>query len=312
MSALPFLDAAAVTRALSFADAIAALEGALRDGLDPAAALPRQAVPVSAGELLLMPAEAAAGVGVKIASVAPGNPGLGRERIQALFLLMDAATLTPRALLDGTALTTLRTPALSAVAAAHLAAPGPARLVLFGSGPQAWGHAHALAAVRELEDVVVTGRSGERAERLAARLRAEGFPARAGSAADVSGASLIACATTARAPLFDAGLVREDAVVLAVGSHEADAREVPAALVGRAQVVVEDAATALREAGDVILAIAEGELAADALVPLAALVRGEVAAERGRPRFFKSVGMGWQDLVTAQAAVEAAAGTAPA
>jgi ornithine cyclodeaminase len=56
--------------------------------------------------------------------------------------------------------------------------------------------------------------------------------------------------------VFDSGLLRDDVVVVAVGSHEPDARELDGRLLGRASVVVEDVATALREAGDVVLAIA--------------------------------------------------------
>jgi ornithine cyclodeaminase len=95
--------------------------------------------------------------------------------------------------------------------------------------------------------------------------------------------------------------VAEEAVVVAIGSHEPEAREVDERLAGRATVVVESRASALREAGDVIQAIAAGALAEDDLVPLAALVRGEASAAPGRPRLFKSTGMAWEDLVLAAA-----------
>jgi ornithine cyclodeaminase len=114
----------------------------------------------------------------------------------------------------------------------------------------------------------------------------------------------LVCATSARSPVFDSALVRDDSVVIAVGSHEPDARELDAALLGRATVVVEDVATALREAGDVILAIAEGALAADDLVPMRDLLTGAIEPPRNRPLVFKSVGMAWQDLVVATAVVD--------
>jgi ornithine cyclodeaminase len=94
---------------------------------------------------------------------------------------------------------------------------------------------------------------------------------------------------------------------VAIGSHEPDAREVDERLAARATVVVESRASALREAGDVIQAIEAGALAADALVPLAALVRRDARPAPGRPRLFKSTGMAWEDLVVA-AAVHARAG----
>lgn len=302
---LPWVDA---DRLLStgFAAAVDALEAALADGLDPAADPARISVPLDHGEFLLMPSQGPGVAGVKVLTVAPGNPERDLPRIQAVYLLCDAETLTPRALLDGSALTTLRTPALSAVAARHLAPSGPARVVVFGSGPQAWGHVHALAAVRELADVVITGRSAARAEELAERLRTEGVAARAGSASAVAEATIIVCATTASEPVFDGALVGDDAFVVAVGSHERDRREVDGELVGRSQVVVEDVATALREAGDVVMAIEEGHMDAAGLVPLAEMVRGAASVDRTRPRVFKSVGMGWEDLVVAAACVTAA------
>jgi ornithine cyclodeaminase len=85
--------------------------------------------------------------------------------------------------------------------------------------------------------------------------------------------------------------------VIAVGSHEPHVRELDAALLARATVVVEDPATALREAGDVILAVHEGALTPADLVGLADLVRAPRVG--AAPRVFKSVGMAWQDLVVA-------------
>lgn len=300
MSAAPrFVSADEVFASVDFGQAVAAIDAALLAGLDPAAGSPRSIVDVQNGQLLLMPAEGAGFTGVKLASVAPGNPDHGLERIQAVYLLMDSDTLTPLALVDGTAITTLRTPAVSAVAADHLAAPGAAELVVFGSGPQAWGHVQALRAVRRLDRVTIVARNSERAEALAARLRGEGLQAGVGDTAAAASATLIVCATTASEPVFDGTLVRDDACVIAVGSHEPTMRELDSVLMARSQVVVEDRATALREPGDVIVPVAEGVLDAAALVPLADLVTGRVPADRSRPRVFKSVGQGWQDLVVA-------------
>ena len=305
MTALPWFDADRVFAAVGFPAAIDALESALAGGLDPGGDPARVPVPLEHGEFLLMPSEGAGFAGVKVVTVAPDNPAHGRPRIQAVYLLCDSETLTPRALLDGTALTTLRTPAISAVAARHLAPHGPARLVVVGSGPQAWGHVHALAAVRELADVVIAGRSPSRAGALAERLRGEGFPARAGVAGDVDAATIVVCATTATEPVVDGTLIEPGTLVIAVGSHDPRKRELDGGLVGRSQVVVEDPATALREAGDVIMAIEDGHADAAALVPIADVVRGVASVDRDRPRVFKSVGMGWEDLVVAAACVTA-------
>jgi ornithine cyclodeaminase/alanine dehydrogenase-like protein (mu-crystallin family) len=242
--------------------------------------------------------------GIKVVTVAPGNPARGLPRVQASYLIFDADALTLVAVLDGTALTALRTPAVSvaAVRPRLLAASGPLRLAVFGAGPQAHGHVATLAAVlrphRSLASVTHLVRDPRRARPVdGADVVALDSP----RADDVlRAADVIVCATSARTPLFDADLVADTAVVIAVGSHEPDAREVTAALCARATVVVEDVATALREAGDVCLALDEGALRTHELVPMRDVVTGHTRPAPERPLLFKSVGMSWQDLVTAE------------
>ncbi|WP_030768073.1 NAD(P)-dependent oxidoreductase [Streptomyces sp. NRRL F-2664] len=299
---------AAALGPVAAADALAA---ALRGGVDPESCPRRSAIAVpGVGELLLMPAASGAYAGVKIAGVAPGNPARGLLRITGSYFLLDGPTLRPLALLDGAALTALRTPAVSALALRYLAPAGrPLRLVLFGSGPQAYGHVQAVCAEHEVAEVVVIARDRERAERLAAHARTLGSAARTGTPQDVAGADLVVCCTTAREPLFDGRLVRPGAVVVAVGSHEPTARETDTALVRRAAVYVESRAAALREAGDLLVPEAEGAIGPGHITgTLADLVAGRLpgGVERGCPQLFKSVGMAWEDLAVAVALYEAA------
>ena len=301
----PWITGAEIFRRVGFRAAARAIDEALAGGLDPARDFDRGILDLDHGQLLLMPAQAARFAGVKVATVAPGNPALGRERIQGVYLLLDAATLGPVAILDGAALTTLRTPAVSAAAANHLAPAGIDRMVVFGSGPQAWGHIEAMRGIRGIGQVTIVARNLGRAEDLAARVRESGQAAGVGTAAHIGDAQLIVCATTARTPLFDGTLVPDDSCTVAVGSHEPDARELPSALIARAQVVVEDAAVALREGGDVIIPIEEGVVAAGSLVPFRSIVTGRIPVDRGRPRVFTSSGMSWEDLVVATAVFQA-------
>jgi ornithine cyclodeaminase/alanine dehydrogenase-like protein (mu-crystallin family) len=309
VSELLVLDAAAVERALEMPAAIDAVREALRAGLDPEADPARAVAPVEHGQLLLMPAQWGRFAGVKLATVAPANPERGLPRIQGAYLLLDAETLTPLAVLDGAALTTVRTAAVSAVAVDLLAEKDAARLVVFGSGPQARGHLAALRTIRPIRQVVVVGRHAGRARAFAAAAAAAGLEARVGEAADVAGADLVVCATTARTPLFDGSLLGPDTTVVAVGSHEPEAAEVDTTTVCGSTVVVEARSTALREAGDVVGPVRAGLLDPDSLLGLASLVRG-TPVPSARPRLFKSVGMAWEDLVLA-AATYAAAGADP-
>ena len=227
-----------------------------------------------------MPSEAPTATGIKVVTVAPDNPTHGLPRIQAAYLLFDPETLALRAVLDGTALTTLRTPAVSVAAVLPWLPSRPLRVAVIGAGPQATAHVSTLAAVRPLESATYLVRDPSRTPLAAVGLgssQADGV---------LRSADVVVCATSARTPVFDSRLLRDDAVVVAVGSHEPDARELDAALLGRATVVVEDVATALREAGDVVLAIAEGALTSRDLVSMR-----DVADRRGRRTRRRSAGL---------------------
>lgn len=296
---LPFLSADEVRSQIDPDTARGLIERALLEGFDPAADPARQSVDAGAGHLLLMPSSLGQSVGVKIASVSPENPAKGLPRIQALYLLMDAETLTPRLLVDGSALTVIRTPATTAVAVDRLADADASRLVVFGSGPQAVDHVVAFSKIRDLTDIRLVGRNPERAAPAIDRLAELGIVASLGMADDVENADIVLCATSAKDPVFDGNLIADGACVAAMGSHEPDRRELPGDLLGRSLVVVEDRETALREAGDVILAAAEGNLDTDSLRGLADLVRGDLVRDLTRPNVFKGTGMSWQDLAVA-------------
>ena len=278
---LPFIAAAGVEQRVGAAQAADALEAALLAGLDPEADPPRGVVELDRGQLLVMPSAAARQPVVKLVTVG------GEPRVQGICVVFDRATLAPVAVVDGIAVTNLRTAAVSALAVRHLAVPDARRLLVFGRGPQARAHATAMRAIRPFEQVDMVGRE------------------RAGVDALVAAADVICCCTTAREPLFDGARVADHATVVAIGSHEPEARETDDALAARSTVVVESRTSALREAGDVILAIESGATTREELVTLAELVRGEADPAAGRPRLFKSTGMSWEDAVVAGALLDA-------
>lgn len=298
-----YVDAATIAASLPPEAAVEALLAGLRGDVDPAADVPRSHVPVEQGDLLLMPAQSAGSVGVKLATVAPGNPARGLPRISAAYVLFEAATLRLTNLLDGVALTNLRTPAVSVAAVKPWLdrLDGPLRVVAFGGGPQGLGHLQTVAAVHEIAESAVVVRQPDRVGLPESLSRTRVLPVDDPSVSGLLGeAHLVVCATTARTPLFDSRLLGDRAIVVAVGSHEAEAREVDAAFCSRACVVVEDRQTALRECGDVVQAIAEGALGPDDLLPMREVARGS-RAPADEPVFFKGSGMSWQDLVVAEA-----------
>ncbi|GAA3060833.1 MULTISPECIES: ornithine cyclodeaminase family protein [Actinomycetes] len=295
---LPLISAEEVRRQITPDRARELIEGALVDGYDPAGDPARQHVEAGSGHLLLMPSAVGRWVGVKVASVAPDNPRQGLPRIQAVYVLMDAETLTPRALVDGAGLTSLRTPATTAVACDRLADPEASHLVVFGSGPQAMEHVEAVARIRQIRSVKLIGRNEGRARVALDQLSERGHRATAGRPKDVAEADIVVCATSSADPVVENSWIRAGAFVAAVGSHQPTRRELPGQLLSRSLVTVEDRETAFREAGDIVLAHCEGLLPREGenLWDLAAVVRGEVTRRQDCPNIFKGTGMSWQDL----------------
>ena len=286
--------------------AIDVLETAFRT-LDPGTGPLRTSLETPAGSLLMMPAFGEAGVGVKLVTLTSSNPGRGLPYIQAGYVLFDTVTQSPEAVLDGTALTALRTAAVSGLATRHLAREDATRLVVFGAGVQARAHLEAMCAVRPVTELVVVSRSPGPAGSLVQAGLERGLAARAGSPGSVAEADLICTCTTSGEPLFDGSLLASGVHVNAVGSHRPDARELDTETVRRGRVVVETREVALAEAGELAIPIAEGAIGrAHVVADLAATVRGAgVRRSTDDLTVFKSVGMAFEDLIVARAIVDA-------
>jgi len=188
---------------------------------------------------------------------------------------------------------------VSAAAADLLAPEECEHMVIFGYGPQAWGHVEALRSIRDIKRITLVARNMDRAQVLADQVTESGIPTTVGSADDVKDAQLIVAATTAREPVFDGSLAPIDSCVMAVGSHELDARELDSGLIARSQVIVEDIGHVQIEGGDIMMAIGDGAITLDHVSTIRELVTGAVEVDRTRTRVFKSSGMPWEDLVIA-------------
>ncbi|OFR86501.1 ornithine cyclodeaminase [Micrococcus sp. HMSC067E09] len=322
-SQLPYVHGPALRSALSPTVAVEALERALREGLDPETDAPRTRVETATGMLMQMPSTRGEEVGTKLLTLTPENADADLPVIQGVYVLFGGAEQAPRAVLDGIELTNLRTSSVSALGARLAGAvpagssatgssdtPGTttaaAHLVLFGTGVQAWEHAVTFCDVLEVERITVVGRSAEKAQALAARITDElGVSAEAGDEEAVAEAGVVVTCTASTSPLFDGALVRDDAVVVAMGAHTPDTRELDDALLARGQVVVESRDSALREAGEVVLGMESGAVAERELVTFADLATGRARRKAGVPAVVVTTGMPWQDLVVASAVMDA-------
>jgi ornithine cyclodeaminase len=206
--------------------------------------------------------------------------------------------------LDGDVLTRLRTPAGSAVAIRHLAAPRAETAALIGAGRQAWTHLQMLAAELPLREVRVHNRHAEPAAALVHRAVAAGIPARHAPTVDraVDGADVVVTVTRATEPLFSVDVLSPSALVCAVGATKYDRCEIGADVVEAcAAVVCDDVAGSRVECGDLIQAERAGRFDWDRAIELHAVCAGTVDVPRAgdAPVLFETQGVALQDVAAA-------------
>lgn len=305
---LTYIDSEELFKLVPPAAAVDALREALRGGFDPEHDSKRTSADLPTGQMLLMPSGLPEAAGIKVLTLKEDNPEAGLPMIQGQYLLFDGPTLTPTAVVDGEGVTNLRTPALSLAGVKEYvveraqANGGQLKVVIFGTGVQARYH--------QLTVNDVLGNDAQAQFTFISRSKPEGDNAlspwaQAGSdeaLAALSEADLVLCCTTSPTPIVEADQVREDAIIVALGSHTTTNRELSGELVGSAQVIIESRDSAEREAGDVTLAIEDGHLSWEDTHLFKDVVSGTTTLDPSRRIIFKTTGMPWEDLVLAQAA----------
>ncbi|HMK87184.1 MAG TPA: ornithine cyclodeaminase family protein [Steroidobacteraceae bacterium] len=307
------LDAFAIAARLDRRALIDALDAAFREPYEvPArvryqvkAALPGDA----AGTLLVMPAWRVGGaLGIKLVTVFPENTRKGLPTVAATYLVLDATTGAPRALLDGGEITARRTGAASALASRYLSRSEASRLTMVGTGRLAPHLIESHAVVRPIREVRIWGRRLERARSLAASLARPGWSVEGTDdlEAAVRWADIISCATLSRRPLVRGAWLEAGQHVDLVGAFTAEMCEVDDEAIARSELYVDTREGALDESGEIIGALARGVIDDGAVrAELKDLASGAFA--RSSPAaitLFKSVGTALEDLVAAELALE--------
>ena len=269
------------------------------------------------GSLLIMPGlrEGASGATVKLVTVMPANASRGLPTIHALIAWFDAETGRPVALLDGAAVTAMRTGAASGVGTRLLARADAESLAVIGAGAQAEWQVRAVLAARPIRRVLVVARDLGRTSAFVARMSAEiEVPVEAASDVEtaVRGADVICCATTSMEPVFDADWVAPGAHVNGIGAFRLGMVEIPPQLFGRASVVAVDSRhAALAEAGDLVASIERGIISEDGLVEIGSVAEGWAGSrDPDAITVFKSVGLAIQDVAAAELIVSRLLGAA--
>jgi ornithine cyclodeaminase len=243
--------------------------------------------------------------GVKLVGVFPGNLAKGMDAHQGAVILSSGETGEPRAFVNASAVTAIRTAAVSGVATSTLAREDAGDLALVGASVQAETHLRAMACVRRLRRVRVASRDPSRARAFAERQGAVfAFPIDAVATVEdaVRGADLVVTATSSAVPVLRRDWVSAGTHINAIGASLRDRREVDGATVAAASLFVDRRESAENEAGDYLLALREG-----------AIREGHIRAELGevllgrRPgrtggdeiTLFKSLGLAVEDLAAA-------------
>ncbi len=292
MQKLSLLDEEQVRAVLSYEELIPAIRQALKDFSAGRVQQPVRAiipVPSYGGWFGVMPAVYGTVMGAKMVTFYPGNAKLQKHTHMAMIQLFRSDTGEPLASMDARLITEMRTAAVSAVAIDHLARPQAKVLGILGSGVQARSHVRALAGIRSFAEVRVWSRSQEHARQFAAEIGARTTTAEEA----VSGADVVLALTSSPQPILCGRWLRPDAMVCAIGAATPDRRELDEEAM-RGAVVVESRESAMREAGDIVLARAQVSAEIGELLNGALLDRGD------RPVVFKSVGIAVEDIAAAK------------
>ena len=270
----------------------------------------RSIIPLSHGHLFgVMPGALgeSAPFGAKLISVFPDNFARGIQSHQGLVILFDPESGAPVCVVHAGELTAIRTAAASAVATDALARRDARRLALLGYGEQAATHARALRLVRPLESITVWGRSAERAQAFAQRMRAElQLPVSAAATAReaVKEADLVCTLTPAAEPILEGAWLRPGTHVNLVGSSYAGPAEVDSALVVRSRFIADSREGVLRQGAEFLRAKAAGLIGDEHIVAeIGQVLSGEVPGRQSEEQVtaYKSLGHVVQDLASAWA-----------
>ena len=260
---------------------------------------------VENGDFRTMPAYIPAlGIaGVKVVNVHPNNRARGLPTVMALTVVIDVETGVPRAIVNATELTAMRTGAAGAIAAKHLASRRPVTLGVVGAGRQAEALVEATAATITIEEIRVWSRTEKSAEAFVARYadyNAIRAPIERACDCDVLNTT-----TPSRKPLVMADWVREGTHINAIGADAPGKQELDPLLLSKAEVFVDDPGQAVHS-GEINVPISTGLYDAGMIAgTLGEVVTGKKRrSSPGAITIFDSTGLAIQDLAIAALVIE--------
>ncbi len=230
------------------------------------------------------------------------------QTLYSQIMLFDRQVGTPLALVDGVSVTCFRTAGVSALASRFLSRADSSRMTMIGTGKLAPFIIRAHASVRPLTQIDLWGRSPEKTEALAERMRAElpaiTFTVVTDLERSCRDADIIVCATGSHDILVHGDWLKPGAHADFLGNHHATKRECDTATITRSRVFVDTRINCFKEAGEILVPVAEGAYSLDKVAgELSELCRGSVEGRQNDEQItvFKSVGCALGDLCGASA-----------
>jgi ornithine cyclodeaminase/alanine dehydrogenase-like protein (mu-crystallin family) len=265
--------------------------------------------PHAAGLMALMPAYRIgddSAFGLKAICFSPGNPAKGKDAHQGSMMLFSGETGELLTVMNASAITAIRTAAVSAVATRLLARQEAGELAIIGAGVQARSHLAAICGVREIKRARIASRQFEHARRLAEEAQPKyAFPIEPVETPKLAlnGADLIVTATTAGQPVLKREWITDGAHINAVGTFSPTAREIDTATMADCGLFTDRRESLLNESGDYLLAAQEGAIGPDHIrAELGELLTGVKSGRDSANEItlFKSLGLAIEDLASAQ------------
>jgi ornithine cyclodeaminase/alanine dehydrogenase-like protein (mu-crystallin family) len=248
---------------------------------------------------------------LKALCLIPTNPARGLDAHQGIVTLFDGETGVPTAILDASAVTEIRTAAVTAVATRELARADASVLAILGAGVQARSHLDALTRVRQFGPVRIYAPTEAHAQAVIDETTAPVGDAELTVAPSaelaVRGADVVVVATSSREPVLSREWLSVGAHVNAVGASTVTARELDVETVAASALFCDSRESLRNEAGEFALAISEGVISGEEHIRaelgevLAGLRPGR--ADDSELTLFRSLGLAVEDLAAAEHAV---------
>ena len=300
---MDYFDSLTIENIATLPEWVDMMEKALRYSIEPGGYVMPKRMHLDYGDdtFLLMPCITEEYWVTKLVSFCPGNKAAGRPSIFGTVVLNDTKTGEPLSVMDGSAITAMRTAAVTAVGIRHLSPAGCHSLGIIGTGTQGIWQALFACSEREINEIWAFDQSNENVKIFAEKVKSKYPMIRVIQAADSSEVAIhsdiIISATNSQYPVFpDEKALFTGKTFIGIGSYKPDFREFPEQLFRLIDCIYVDTLDGKKESGDLITPVKNNWIAETEIYPIGSLLTGEIIPTSNRTRLFKTVGFALLDL----------------